>query len=159
MAKRTLKKVRKDKTLKKIPKIRKSRKTLKKQRKKSRKTLKKQRRKSRKSKKNIKLFGGAVYAPSSPAAGGDGGGGGAPGSPGREENKQYYLDLLMEKSWYPENRISKFLDEHLDFTGLNATQILEKKKEVRIAAFTNFYRDNIYALVELINGYYNLLPM
>ena len=153
MAKRTLKKVRKDKTLKKIPKIRKSRKTLKKQRKKSRKTLKKQRRKSRKSKKNIKLFGGAVYAPSSPAAGGDGGGGGAPGSPGREENKQYYLDLLMEKSWYPENRISKFLDEHLDFTGLNATQILEKKKEVRIAAFTNFYRDNIYALVELINGY------
>ena len=58
----------------------------------------------------------------------------------------------MEKGWYPESRISKFLDDHLDFTGLNATQILEKK-EVRIAAFTNFYRTSIYRLVYLINEY------
>ena len=150
MAKRTLKKKKNDKTLKKIPRVRKSRKTLKKLGKKNFEETKEKSKKSRKSKKNIKLLGGAGFGFDGPTAGGDGG---VPGSPGREENKQYYESLLSGNSWYPENRISKFLDEHLDFTGLNPTQNIRKKKEVRIAAFTNFYRDKIYALVGIINAY------
>ena len=143
MAKRTLKKKKNDKTLKKIPRVRKSRKTFKKLGNKTRKTLRKQRRKSRKSKKNIKLLGGAGAAAAASAS----------TIAVDPIKKEYYKKLLLHEGWYPEKRIETFLDKNLNFTGLPPKEILEKKKEVRIAAFTNFYRTSIYQLVYLINEY------
>ena len=154
MAKRTPKRTsrkyrnRQQKTKKKIlrKKSRKTKRTSRKNlRKQSRKSLRKQSRKSlRKQYKNNKniLFGGMMGSP--------GGGGAAAVDP---QKFTYYEELLLHGPWYPGDRITTFLNKHLNFDGASPVEILDKKKEVRTASFTNYYRDNIYHLVSMIDTY------
>jgi len=125
----------------------------KKSRKYTRKTYRKKNKRTKKRKNNRKivkknLVGGGMednekhYPPASPSS---------PSS---------HLALLKNGSsaptpgkWYGnEVNIGDFLKQKLTETG-NSKLDSENLKEVRIASFTNFYRDKIYKLVNIINAY------
>ena len=119
-----------------------SRKTYKK--KYSRKNYKKKNKRTKKRKSNKKIFkknlvGGAI----------------------QESGCKGDYKRLLETRWYGtetwygnEDNIVAFLNQKLTISVPENKKVdSENLKEVRIAAFTNYYRDSIYELVKIIDGY------
>jgi hypothetical protein len=70
------------------------------------------------------------------------------------EYEDNYRTLLAQRWYGNEYNIKAFLDQKLTISVPENKKVdSENLKEVRIAAFTNYYRDSIYELVKIIDGY------